>query len=180
MALPASIHRFQIQLSDTGREVYESLDLRVARHPSESVPFLLTRILAYCLAYEPGIAFSNGLSDADQPALWVKDLTGLMTTWIEVGLPAPERLHKAHKAIGRVIVFPHKGHEQWKRQCEESRIHKADAIRIVVFEPGFLRELEPKLERSPRIDVSINDGHLFLTWGDTATSTTIEEQRFGT
>ena len=51
MALPASIHRFQIQLSDTGREVYESLDLRVARHPSESVPFLLTRILALSLIH---------------------------------------------------------------------------------------------------------------------------------
>lgn len=179
MGLPSTIHRFQIQLSDTERSVYEDLDLRVARHPSETVPYLLTRVLAYCIAFEPGIAFGNGLSEPDDPAIWVKDMTGQIQTWIEVGLPAPDRLHKASKSIGRVIVFPHKQFDLWKRQCEETRIHKAEDIRIVVLEQPFLRALEPKLERNVRLDVSINDGHMFVTWGDAATSSTIEELRFG-
>jgi uncharacterized protein YaeQ len=179
MALPATIHRFQIQLSDTGRNVYEDLDLRVARHPSETPAFLLTRILAYCIAFEPGIAFGGGLSTPDDPAIWVKDLTGQVTTWIEVGLPAADRLHKASKSIGRVLVFPHKSFETWKRGCEESHIHKADAIRILALEPGFVRSLEPRLDRNVRWDVSIHDGHLFLTWDGTAVGTTIEETRFG-
>jgi uncharacterized protein YaeQ len=91
LALPSTIHRFQIQLSDTGRGVYEDLDLRIARHPSETVSFLLTRVFAYCIAFEEGIAFASGLSTPDDPALWVKDLTGRITKWIEVGLPAPDR-----------------------------------------------------------------------------------------
>lgn len=179
MALPSTIHRFQIQLSDTGRGVYEDLDLRIARHPSETVAFLLTRVLAYCIAFEPGIAFAGGLSTPDEPALWVKDLTGQVQAWIEVGLPAPDRLHKASKSYGRVIVFPHKPFDLWKRQCEETRIHKAGEIRVVALEHAFLRALEPKLERNVRLDVSIHDGHMFLTWGDAATSSTIEELRFG-
>ncbi|HLQ38822.1 MAG TPA: YaeQ family protein [Planctomycetota bacterium] len=178
MGLPSTIHRFQIQLADSDRGVYENLDLRLARHPSETVPFLLTRVLAYCLAFEPGIAFTGGLSEHDQPALWIKDLTGQTTAWIEVGLPAPDRLHRASKSIGRVLVFPHKPHELWKKQCEATRIHKAEAIRIVAFAPAFLSELEPKLERSPRIDLSIHDGHLFLTWGDSVADTRIEELHF--
>jgi uncharacterized protein YaeQ len=176
LALPSTIHRFQIQLSDTGRGVYEDLDLRIARHPSETVSFLLTRVFAYCIAFEEGIAFASGLSTPDDPALWVKDLTGRVTTWIEVGLPAPERLHKASKSIGRVLVFPHKRFDLWLRQCEETHIHRADAIRVVTLEPEFLSALEAKLDRNVKIDVSIHDGHMFVTWDGAATSTTIEER----
>lgn len=176
MGLPSTIHRFQIQLSDTSRNVYEDLDLRVARHPSETVPFLLTRILAYCLAFEPGIAFARGLSEPDEPALWVKDLTGQTTAWIEVGLPAPERLHKASKSIGRVVVFPHKSQQLWLEQCEQTHIHRAADIRVITLELAFLKELEPKLERNVSLDVSIHDGHMFVTWGGTALSTTVEER----
>lgn len=170
------IYRFQIQLSDTGRGVYEDLDLRIARHPSETVAFLLTRVFAYCIAYEPGIAFASGLSTPDDPALWIKDLTGRVTAWIEVGLPAPERLHKASKSIGRVLVFPHKRFDLWLRQCEKTHIHRAADIRIVLLEPTFLAELEAKLDRNVKIDVSIHDGHMFVTWNGAATSTTIEER----
>jgi uncharacterized protein YaeQ len=178
MALTATIHRFQIQLSDTGRSVYEDLDLRVARHPSETVSFLLTRVFAYCIAFEPGIEFASGLSEPDDPALWVKDLTGRVTKWIEVGLPAPDRLHKASKSIGNVMVFPHKRLDLWQRQCEDTHIHRAADIRIVVLETPFLTELEAKLARNVKMDVSINDGHMFVTWNGTATSTTIEERAF--
>lgn len=178
MALPSTIHRFQIQLADADRGVYQDLDLRVARHPSETVPYLFARVFAYCLAHEEGIAFSSGLSEADEPALWVKDLTGQVQCWIDVGLPAPDRIHKAMKSVGRVLVFPHRPHELWKRQCEEARIHRAGEVRIVVLDPAFLKQLEPRLERNVRLDVSVSDGHLFVTWGDTALDTTIVEQRF--
>lgn len=179
MALPSTLHRFYIQLADTGRGVYEELDLRVARHPSETLPFLLTRVLAYCVVYEPGIAFSSGLCEPDEPALWVKDLTGRITAWIEVGLPAPDRLHKASKSIGRVIVFPHKPVELFVRQCEGARIHERENIRVVALEPAFLKQLEATLDRTSRWDVSIHDGHLFLTTGNNAFGTTIEEHRLG-
>jgi uncharacterized protein YaeQ len=177
MGLPSTIHRFQIQLADTERGVYEDLDLRVARHPSETVPFLLTRLLAYCIAFEPGIAFSSGLCEPDEPALWVRDLTGQLKAWIEVGMPAPERLHKASKSVDRVLVFPHKPVELLKRQCEGARIHKVESIRVIALEPRFVTELSATIDRNVRWDVSIHDGHLFLTTGGAAIGTTIEEHR---
>ena len=105
MALSATVYHFQIELSDVDRGVYESLDLRVARHPSESTPYLLTRVIAYALLFEEGIAFSKGLSTTEEPALWVKDLQGNLRVWVELGTPSADRLHKVSKASPRVVVF---------------------------------------------------------------------------
>src|SRR3954469_15408398 len=98
MALSATVYRLQIDLSDVDRNLYQALDLRVARHPSESMRYLLTRILAYCLCHEEGIAFSKGgLSSNEEPPLTIRDLQGNLRTWIEIGSPSAERLHKASK-----------------------------------------------------------------------------------
>src|SRR6478752_3381293 len=106
MALTATMYHFQITLSDVDRGVYEGLSLRVAQHPSETMRYLLTRTLAYCLSYEEGIAFSKGgLSATDEPPISVRDPTGLLLAWIDVGAPSAERLHKASKAARRVAVW---------------------------------------------------------------------------
>src|SRR5882762_8474744 len=98
MALTATIHNFEIELADSDRNRYESLALRVARHPSESEEYLVTRVLAYALEFTEGIAFSRGLSEPDEPAISVRDLTGVLRAWIEIGTPDAARLHKASKA----------------------------------------------------------------------------------
>src|SRR6476659_8158785 len=108
MALTATIHNFDIDLADGDRGVYESLALRVARHPSESEEYLVTRLLAYALEYTDGIAFSpGGLSDADEPAITVRDLTYAIHSWIEIGSPDAARLHRASKASPRVADYTH-------------------------------------------------------------------------
>ena len=108
MALGATLYSFEITLNDADRGVYQALSFRAARHPSETEEFLLTRVLAYCLEYRPGIAFSKGLSDPDAPALEIRDLTGALTSWIDIGTPDPSRLHRATKAAPRVAVYSHK------------------------------------------------------------------------
>src|SRR5215510_8366199 len=108
MALGATIYVFDIRLANSDRNVYETLSIRVARHPSESEEYLLTRVLAYCFEYTEGIAFSSGgLSNPDEPALAVRDLTGALKSWIEIGAPEAARLHKASKASPRVAVYVH-------------------------------------------------------------------------
>ena len=106
MALAATVYRFQIELSDVDRGVYESLDLRVARHPSESMTYLLARVIAYALLFAEGIAFGKGLSTTEEPALWIKDLQGSLRAWVEVGTPSADRLHKASKASPVSPVSP--------------------------------------------------------------------------
>jgi len=98
MALGSTIYTFDINLADVDRGVYETLNLRVAQHPSETQDYLLTRVMAYCLQYTEGVAFSKGLSDPDEPAIAVRDLTGVLKAWIDIGLPEPARLHRASKA----------------------------------------------------------------------------------
>src|SRR5438045_1901862 len=108
MSLTATIYNFEIELADADRHVYESLALRVAQHPSESPEYLITRVLAYAIEYTDGIAFSAGLSDQDEPAITVRDLTGAVRSWIEIGSPEAARLHRASKAAPRVAVYTHK------------------------------------------------------------------------
>src|SRR5207249_9169628 len=95
VALTATIYNVDIDLADSDRGVYETLALRVARHPSESDDYLVARVLAYCLEYTEGIAFSRGgLSEADEPPITVRDLTGALQAWIDIGSPDAARLHK--------------------------------------------------------------------------------------
>ena len=110
MAQTATLHHFAIQLADMDRAVYETLELRVARQPSETAEFMLTRVLAYCLEYQDGIVLTEGIAAVDEPAVLVRDLTGRVTAWIEVGAPDAERLHRGSKhtdryAWGRVAGF---------------------------------------------------------------------------
>jgi uncharacterized protein YaeQ len=166
MALTATIHTFTIQLSDVDRAVYETLALKVARHPSESGEYLVTRVLAYCLEYAEGIAFSRGLSDADEPALAVRDLTGALKVWIDVGSPDAARLHKAAKAAPRVAVYTHRDPAQIQRQLAGERIHRGEALELYAIDRGVIAGLTQRLERRMSFDLSVTDRHLFISIGD--------------
>src|SRR5438045_3695280 len=128
MALTATIYNIQIDLADTDRGVYEALDLRVARHPSESEEYLIARVLAYALEYAEGIEFSRGISDPDEPTIAVRDLTGAFKAWIEIGSPDAARLHKASKAAPRVAVYTHKDPAQLVARLAGERIHRAEDV----------------------------------------------------
>jgi uncharacterized protein YaeQ len=171
VALTATVYHLQIELSDVDRGVYESLDLRIARHPSESMPYLLTRTLAYALLYEEGIAFSKGgLSSADEVPLAVRDLQGNLRVWIEIGTPSAERLHKASKASPRVVVFTQHDPRLLLNQAGAGDIHKGDRIEIYALEPRFLDQLGALTDRNARWTVLRNDGMLYVTVGEKTVS----------
>lgn len=160
MALTATMHHVQVALSDVDRGVYETLDLRLARHPSESMRYLVTRLLGYCLSYEEGISFSKGgISATDEPPIAVRDLTGILLAWIDVGAPSAERLHKAAKAARRVALFTH----QDLAGLRGASIHKAEAIEVHRFEATFLDALEAKIERNTKLELVRNEGQLYVT-----------------
>src|SRR4051795_1116800 len=139
MAIQATMHHVEVALSDVDRGVYEQLDLRVAQHPSESMRYLVTRTLAYCLSYEDGIAFSKGgLSSAEEAPLSVRDATGVLRAWIDVGSPSAERLHKASKAAGRVALFTHVDLAQLLREASARSIHHVERIEVYRLDAGFL------------------------------------------
>jgi uncharacterized protein YaeQ len=168
MALSATVFAVDVDLADSDRQVYEQLSLRLARHRSESAEFLVARLLAYCLEYREGIEFSRGLCDADDPPIAVRDLTGELQAWIDVGTPSAERLHRASKAAARVVVYVHKEHRQWLRQLEGAVIHRREAVRIQAFDPAFVAALVARLERRMSFALSVAEGEVFVAFADAA------------
>jgi uncharacterized protein YaeQ len=177
LALGATMYVFEVRLADADRGVYETLTIRAARHPSETAEFLVTRLLAYCLEYAPGIAFSRGLSDPDEPALAVRDLTGLLQDWIEVGAPDAARLHKAAKAAPRVAVYVHRDPESLLSRLAGERIHRASELRIRAVDPDLLAALVDRLDRRMDFDLAVSERTLYLSLGDETLTGTLHEHR---
>ena len=170
MALTATIYNFDIELADSDRHVYESLSLRVAQHPSESDEFLITRVLAYLLEYAEGIEFSRGVSEPDDPAVAVRDLTGRIRTWIDIGTPDAARLHKAAKSGARVVVYTHRNPDQFLKQLSGEKIHRPDELELYAMDRGLIAALAARLERRVAFSASITDRELYVSIGtDTLT-----------
>jgi uncharacterized protein YaeQ len=163
MALTATIYTFDIDLSDVDRGVYATLAVRAARHPSETEEYLLTRVLAYCLEHAEGIEFSRGLAEPDDPALAIRDLTGEVQVWIEIGAPGAERLHRATRSAPRVVVYTHKEPGQLVRQLDGARIHRAEWIELYAIDREFLAGLASHLARRMTFTLSVVERQLYLT-----------------
>lgn len=151
-----------INLSDIDRGVYETFELRVARHPSETERYMVARTLAYALNYQDGIAFSKGgLSATDEAPLAVHDPTGRLVAWIDIGNPSAARLHKAAKLTDKVSVYAWSDLVALRKEASE--VHRADAIEIIVFPPAFLDQLAGCIDRRADLDVLQTGGQLYVT-----------------
>jgi uncharacterized protein YaeQ len=179
VALTATIYNFDIDLADSDRGVYESLALRVARHPSESEEYLLTRVLAYAMEFGDGIEFSRGLSDPDEPAIAIRDLTGALRVWIEIGTPDAARLHKASKAAPRVVVYTHKDPAQLVGRLAGERIHRVEDLELWAIERVFLLALAARLDRRMAFSLSISDHDLYLSIGSDTLAGRVVRHRVG-
>jgi uncharacterized protein YaeQ len=174
VALGATIHVFNIELADSDRGVYQPLELRVARHPSETAEYFLTRILAYCFEYTEGIVFSNGLFEPDEPTIAVRDLTGVLRVWIDVGAPEAARLHRASKAAPRVVVYTHKDAGQLAARLSIERIHRVEALELHALDREWLAKLAAKLARRMEFSLTVAERHVYLSLGEETLSCVIE------
>lgn len=176
MAAGATIRTFEVQLADVDRGVYDELSLRVAQHPSETDLYLLTRVLAYCLEFEEGITFGGGISAVDEPAVLVKDLTGRVTAWIEVGAPDAGRLHTGSKLADRAAVYTHRDPQKVVAAWAGKPLHRAEDIVVRSFDPGFIDEASRALERRNDITVSVSEQQLYLDLNGRSFSSVIHSQ----
>lgn len=170
------MHTFAIQLADIDRGVYEDLSVRVARHPSETDAFMLTRVLAYCLEYEDGVAFSEGISATDEPAVLVRDLTGALVAWIEVGAPDAARLHSGSMQAQRTAVYTHRDPAKVSAPWAGKRIHRADEIALHSFDPGFVDAATALIERRNTMTLSVTERRVYLDLNGTTLETDIHTQ----
>lgn len=177
MAIGATVHTFTVQLADVDRGVYDELSLRVARQSAETDAFMMTRVLAYCLEYEEGIAFSQGIAATDEPAVFVRDLTGQLTAWIEVGAPDAARLHRGSASAGRVAVYTHRDAAKVAAQWDGKRIHRAEDVVLYSFDPGFIDDASAALERRNEMTVSVTERRVYLDLNGVSVSSPVHERR---
>ena len=179
MALTATVYNLETELADIDRGVYETFVVRMARQPSETADYMLTRYLAYCLEYVEGIELTEGVAaGGDEPAVVVRDLTGRLTAWIEVGMPGPERLHRGSKKADRVAVYTHRAIGQVLAQLSGQGIHRAAAIPVYEFGAGFIAEVAATIDRRAGVSVSVTERQLYLEVDGRTFNTAITEHRF--
>lgn len=162
MALPSTIYRTNIQLSDIDRGVYETIQTTVARHPSETGERLVARLLAFALFHEEGLQFTRGICVGDEPDIWSKAPDDRVLSWIEVGLPEAERLIKAVRHSGQVVLLacgsalPH-----WEKQ-QLPKLASVPNLTIATLDQDFLKRLIALLERNLTWEITITEGTLYL------------------
>lgn len=168
------LYRFQIELSDIDRGVYESLDFRVALHPSETLIYLLCRVLAYCLSYEENLEFSaEGLADPEAPALKKGGLHNAIELWIEISSPSARKLHKATKLAKQVRVYTYKNPDVLKAEISSNAVYRGDTIEIVSLPSPSLEPLTQKIEKLNRWNVLVQQGQVDISIGEETFSVAI-------
>lgn len=165
----STIFRFRIDLSDIDRSQYQTIDFRLAQHPSESISFLLTRMFAYVLNIDSGLVFSpKGLGEPDEPCISSEDPRGGKELWIEIGNPSARRLHKASKAAKKVKVYTYKNPEPFLHECEKEKVHNLSQIEIFSLDPNFLAELEQALTRNNEWSILRDQESLTVNIGESS------------
>jgi uncharacterized protein YaeQ len=169
MGTTTTIYRFQIELSDIPRSIYQTLDFRVAQHPSEALPYMLTRILAYALNYSEDLSFApTGLHDPDAAAISIPEVHGGFQLLIEIGSPSAKKLHKATKVSKAVKVYTYKNPENLMRDLRAEKVHRIDEIEFFSIKPDFLEELAQVIKRDNRWAMLFDDGHITIHIGEQA------------
>ena len=177
MALKATIHKAQIQLADMDRGVYGDHALTIARHPSETDERMMMRVLAYALNApasddDGALELAKSLWDTDEPDLWQKDLTGQIVHWIDVGQPDERRILRASPRAGRVTVLSYASSTPVWWSGLASRITRARNVAVWQVDAGESQALAALAERSMQLQVSVQDGTVYVSQGERAVEIT--------
>jgi uncharacterized protein YaeQ len=163
MALKATIFKAELQIADMDRHYYQDHSLTIARHPSETDERMMMRILAFILHADESLMFGKGLSADDEPDLWQKDLTGAITSWIEVGLPDERSILKACGRSEKVHVYCYGSNSGiWWNQIY-SRLERAKNLAVVSLHPAVSLALAKVAQRNMQLQCTIQDGQVWVT-----------------
>ncbi len=164
MALKATIFKATLAVADIGRGYYGTHALTLARHPSETDERMMARLLAFALHADPALAFGRGLATDDEPALALRDATGAIVTWIDVGLPDERALRRAAGRARDVVVYAYGGRavDLWWERAGES-LRRLPRLAVHAIAPASLAALAALVERTMQLTCTIDDGHVFLS-----------------
>ncbi len=173
MALGATIYKIEIHVADNDRHYYGSHALTIARHPSETAERMMVRLIAFSLHADERLIFTKGLSEADEPDIWLKDLTGAVDLWVEVGQPTDTRILRACGLAEQVVVYCYNGHASkiWWDSVSK-KLERAQNLKVVCLPIESIRSLSTHVRRSMVMHVNIQENEIFITTGDSTFSLT--------
>jgi uncharacterized protein YaeQ len=174
MALKATICKAELQIADMERNYFQDHALTIARHPSETDERMMVRILAYAIHADELLSFGKGLSDEDEPDLLLRDLTGVIKLWIEIGQPDEKRIRRACGRADRVFVYVYGGNSSnlWWKQIG-SEVARCRNLTVVQL-PLSGKPLAQFAARNMQLNCNIQDGQLWLA--DAQNSVMIEPE----
>jgi uncharacterized protein YaeQ len=154
VATKPTIYKLRIALSDLERNYYDTLNLTIALHPSETPERMMARVMAYCINAQEGLSFAKGLSDVDEPDIWIRTMDQQTSLWIDVGEPSHDRIKKASRQAKQVRVysFNSKSDVWWDQGKSKFGMLKADIFRLNQSEIEALTKL---LSRTMDLSVTI-------------------------
>jgi len=161
VAIKPTIYKFRISLSDLNRHYYDTLNLTVALHPSETIERMMVRVLAYCINAQEQLTFTKGLSEVDEPDLWVRSYDDKTTLWIDIGEPSVERIKKSCRLAEKVKVycFNSKADVWW--QQSQGKIRQLQAS-LIKFDWQEIQHLASLVERTMDMSVSISGDSAYI------------------
>jgi|UniRef100_UPI004048129E uncharacterized protein YaeQ len=164
MALRATIHKADLHVSDSDRHYYGSHSLTIAKHPSETDERMMIRIIAFALQAHEDLSFTKGLSDTDEPDLWIKDLTDAILLWVEIGQPDERRILKACGRSDQVIVYCYGGQTSkiwWDGIA--NKLTRARNLNVIAIPAEQAQALNTLIERSMVLHVNVQDGEAYVS-----------------
>ncbi|MFM2434082.1 MAG: hypothetical protein RL063_61 [Pseudomonadota bacterium] len=162
MAIKSTIYKVDLQIADMDRNYYGQHSLTLAKHPSETDERLMVRLIAFALYADEYLVFGKGLSDDEEPDLWLKDLTGAIQLWIDVGLPTERDIRKACGRSKQVVVVLYGGRiaDMWWTQNSKALLKNNN---LTILNLPDTQELTAAAERGLAMSCTIQDGQILVS-----------------
>jgi uncharacterized protein YaeQ len=160
VATGSTIFKTQLSIADMDRNYYETHELTLAQHPSETTERLMMRLVAFALNAGDRLLLTKGIGAEDEPSLWEKNYGGEIQLWIELGQIDEKRVRKACGRSSKVIVytFNQKSAEAWWRQ-NSAALERFKNLSVIHLSANGLEALS---ERSMRLQCNICDSQLSI------------------
>ena len=166
MALKAKIYKATINLADMDREYYDTINLTIAQHPSETEQRMMVRLIAFILNAHEDLQFGKGLSDEDEAAIWQINYSSVIDLWVELGQIDNKRLKKACSRSKKVKLYCYGSSvDIWWSQ-NQSKMRQFEQLTIEQFSTETTDALVKLVDRNMDFQCSIQDGQLWLNSGD--------------
>ncbi len=168
MAIKPTIYKLNIAISDFNRDYYDTVSLTVALHPSENLARMMARIVAYCLNMQDNITFTKGLSQVDEPDIWVKTLDDQITLWIDMGEPSADRIKKSSRLAPQVKVYSFNSKSDTWWEQTKNKVQQFSKVKFYQFDWSQVQALATFAQRNMHWSLSISGDTVYIAAEDQA------------